>query len=316
MGYPPYSGTDPPDREATINRADVEQAVTQAVIDRLESGVAPWTRPWATAGFAPTSLSTGKPYRGINTLLLTVEAETKGYSSPLWATYKQLQSLGGQVRRGEKSTVIVYWNVLRKEERDASGEATTKSIPLLRYYRVFNAEQADGVTIPDRFKVEREPVAVPDAVSSVLDGYADGPEVRHVPQGRAYYSPLADKVTLPVLEQFDAPEGYAETLFHELTHSTGHPDRCSRFSVTGNGPFGCEAYAEEELVAEMGAAMLAGRVGVDISLDNTAAYVGGWLSKLRDDRRLIITAAQRAQRAVDRILGEQPGTDTEREDSE
>lgn len=294
-----------------MNRTDIEEKVTQAIIDRLEAGVAPWTRPWTTAGFLPTSLATGRPYRGINTLLLSAVAEGAGYTSPVWATFKQIQANGGQVRKGESATPIVFWKILRKED-EVDGKAVKTSIPLLRYFNVFNVEQADGITLPPRFTKDAEPVAVDEAVEQVIDGYVDGPSLSHVAQERAYYRPSEDAIVLPTREQFADGAGYASTLFHEFAHSTGHPNRCNRFSATkAAGAFGCETYAEEELVAEMGAALLAGHVGVDIQLDNSAAYVASWLSALKDDRSLVIKAAQKAQKAVDRILNYDPANDKE-----
>lgn len=294
-----------------MNRTDIEEKVTQAIIDRLEAGVAPWTKPWTTAGFLPTSLATGRPYRGINTLLLSAVAEGAGYSSPVWATFKQIQTNGGQVRKGETATPIVFWKILRKED-EVDGKTVKKNIPLLRYFNVFNVEQADGITLPPRFTDDSEPVEVDEAVEQVIDGYVDGPSLSHVAQGRAFYRPSADAIVLPTREQFADSAGYAATLFHEFTHSTGHPNRCNRFSATkAAGEFGCETYAEEELVAEMGAALLAGHVGVDIQLDNSAAYVASWLQTLKDDRSLVIKAAQKAQKAVDRILDYDPATEKE-----
>lgn len=294
-----------------MNRTEIETKVTDAVIARLEQGVAPWRRPWTTAGWLPTSVATGKPYRGINTLLLSAVAEQAGYETPLWATFRQIDNLGGRVIKGEKATPIVFWKMLRKEDK-VLGETVVSTIPLLRYFNVFNIAQTEGVDLPPRFNTEREPVEVLDGVKSVIDGYVEGPALEHVAQGRAFYRPSEDRVVLPTLEQFETAEGYAETLFHEFTHSTGHKSRLDRFGPD-NAEFGCEGYAKEELVAEMGAALLAATVGVNISLDNAASYVGNWLSTLKDDRSLIIKAAQQAQKAVDRITGYDPAAEAEKE---
>jgi antirestriction protein ArdC len=290
-----------------MNRTEIETKVTDAVIARLEQGVAPWRRPWTTAGWLPTSVATGKAYRGINTLLLSSVAEYKGYTSPLWATFRQIDQLGGKVIKGEKATSIVFWKFLRKEE-EVGGEVKATTIPLLRTFNVFNIAQTEGVQLPARFTAKREPVEVIDAVKNVIDGYVDGPELVHAAQGRAFYSLQADRVTLPSLEQFKTQEGYAETLFHEFVHSTGHVSRNDRFEKD-SGHFGCETYAKEELVAEMGSALLAATVGVSVCLDNAASYVGNWLGVLKDDRSLIIKAAQQAQKAVDRILAFDPTAD-------
>lgn len=293
-----------------MNRTDIEEKVTDAVIARLEQGVAPWRRPWTTAGWLPTSVATGKPYRGINTLLLSAVAEGEGYDTPLWATFRQIENLGGKVIKGEKATPIVFWKILRKEE-EVAGKTVKKSIPLMRYFNVFNIAQTEGVALPDRFQTKREPVALLDGVKTVIDGYVEGPTLDHAPQGRAFYRPSEDRVVLPVLEQFETPEGYAETLFHEFTHSTGHKSRLDRFEA-GTDTFGCEGYAKEELVAEMGAALLAATAGVNICLDNAASYVGNWLETLKGDRSLIIKAAQQAQKAVDRIIGYDPAAEAEK----
>jgi antirestriction protein ArdC len=294
-----------------MNRTEIETKVTDAVIARLEQGVAPWRRPWTTAGWLPTSVATGKPYRGINSLLLSAVAEQSGYESPLWATFRQIDALGGKVVKGEKATPIVFWKMLRKEE-EVAGKVAVQTIPLMKYFNVFNIAQTEGVDLPSRFQTKREPVEVIDGVKQVIDGYVDGPTLDHAPQGRAFYRPSEDRVVLPALEQFETAEGYAETLFHEFTHSTGHASRLDRFGKD-NAEFGCEGYAKEELVAEMGAALLAATVGVNISLDNAASYVGNWLSTLKDDRSLIIKAAQQAQKAVDRIIGYDPAAEAEKE---
>lgn len=295
-----------------MNRTEIEEKVTDAVIARLEQGVAPWRRPWSTAGWLPTSVATGKPYRGINTLLLSAVAEAEGYESPLWATFRQIDNLGGKVIKGEKATPIVFWKILRKEE-EAAGKTVVSTIPLMRYFNVFNIAQTEGVDLPARFSTKREPVEVVDGVKAVIEGYVEGPALEHVAQGRAFYRPSEDRIVMPALEQFEAPEGYAETLFHEFTHSTGHKSRLDRFE-DGSDSFGCEGYAKEELVAEMGSALLAATVGVNISLDNAASYVASWLNTLKGDRSLIIKAAQQAQKAVDRIIGFDPAAEAEKEE--
>lgn len=286
-----------------MNRAEIEEKVTKGILAQLEKGVVPWSQPWTSAGLLPTSVATKRPYRGINALILWVEAQEKGYASPFWLTFKQTKQLGGSVKKGESATPVVFWKMLEKQER-VDGVDVTKRIPLMRYFNVFNLEQTEGVELSNAHlaMVEQgEPVEVDAAVERVLEGYVDGPELKHVKQGRAFYVPSDDAITMPALDQFKSSEGYASTLFHELTHSTGHASRLDRFE--GNETFGCESYAKEELVAEIGASILAGAVGVDLDVEQTAAYVGSWLKKLNDDRSLIVSAAQQAQKAVDRILG-------------
>jgi len=286
-----------------MKKADIEAKVTQRIIDELEKGVAPWSKPWLNAGLMPTSASTGKAYRGINHFLLGLESYLEGYESPFWATFKQVQALGGRVKKGSSSTPIVFWKILDRKDDDETG---TK-IPLMRYFNVFNLDQTEGVELPEKLaEMERsrfklEPVAVDEGVEKVLAGYQQPPEIHHVGGERAFYRPDLDSITLPSLKQFEQPESYASTLFHELVHSTGHESRLNR--LDDKARFGCETYAKEELVAEIGAAMLGANAGVDVCIEQSAAYVQSWLKVLQDDRSLIVKAAQQAQRAVDRILG-------------
>ena len=286
-----------------MNKKDIEEKVTNRIIEQLESGVAPWSKPWLSAGLLATSASTGKPYRGINQFLLGLETFLEGYQSPFWATFKQIQALGGRVKKGSSSTSVVFWKLL---ERDGDDESTTK-IPVMRYFNVFNLDQTDGVELPEKLaELERsrfklEPVKVDEGVELAVKSYVDPPVIEHVPGDRAYYQPSEDVINLPSLKQFEQPEGYASTLFHELVHSTGHESRLNR--LDDKARFGCESYAQEELVAEIGAQMLGANVGVDVSIEQSAAYVQSWLKVLQDDRSLIVKAAQQAQKAVDRILG-------------
>lgn len=231
-------------------------------------------------------------------MILSLFQQLEGYSSPLWGTLRQINKLGGRVRKGEQATPVVFWRVIEKDNGDM--------VPLMRYYNVFNLDQTEGVELPSRASAllgsEREEIAVPDLVESVVSGYEGGPEVGHRRGDRAAYSPVGDRIEMPALDQWDRVEDYAGTLFHELVHSTGHPERLSRFTA-GSVRFGCEEYAEEELVAEIGAQMLAATVGISLEVERSAAYVEHWLGVLRDDRGLIVKAAQKAQKAVDRILG-------------
>jgi antirestriction protein ArdC len=176
---------------------------------------------------------------------------------------------------------------------------------MMRYFTVFNVAQMEGIEIPEKFLLKTEPVAVLEGVEKAL-AYAGGPTVRHALQDQAYYSAAKDEIVLPMLEQFQSPERYAGTALHEAIHSTGHEDRLDR--GMGN-TFGCEAYAQEELVAEIGAAMLATRLGIEVEWDQAAAYLGSWLAKLKDDRKMLVQAAQKAQKAIDHVLDEDPAQD-------
>jgi antirestriction protein ArdC len=301
------------DEMKTRTRKDVEAEVTAKVLEALEGGTIPWEKPWRTAGLLPTSATTGKVYRGINVWLLSMESAIAGYDSPYWLTYNQAKALGGNVRKGEKGTLVVLWKRIKVTDKDAEEEGAKKTIAMLRHYTVFNLNQTENVTLPPRFDLpEFEPVEPGDAVEAVLAGYTDGPTITHRTGISAHYTPDTDEVTLPALDQFNDEVGYSSTLLHELTHSTGHASRLNRFERNGEPQhFGSERYAREELVAEMGAAMVAALAGTDHRIEQSAAYVENWLGALKDDKSLVITAAQQAQRAVDRILGTNPEVEAE-----
>ena len=299
--------------KATRSKRDVEAEITAKVMEALERGTVPWEKPWrSAAGLLPTSVQTGRPYRGINVWLLTISAEVGGYASPYWLTFNQAKEFGGTVRKGEKGTLVVFWKRLEvkdPESPDVDGEPATKTIPMLRHYTVFNLEQTDDVTMPPRFQpdaTEHEPVEPGEALDAIVAGYVDGPKIRHQAGAGASYSPFADVITLPALEQFDSSVAYSSALLHEMTHSTGHASRLNRFERNGEPQhFGTERYAREELVAEMGAAMLAAIGGIETRIEQNASYIKGWLSALDDDKTLVVRAAQQAQRAVDRITGDE-----------
>lgn len=272
------------------------EIVTQSIIERLEAGTVPWRKPWSTGSEPPLSLTTGHAYRGLNVFLLA----SAGYMSPHWATYKQAQKMGGQVRKGERGIPVVFWKWPEPEkETDAEGK---KRGPILRYFRVFNAEQCEG--LEEYCTVPEHPAVPPiEAGEKIAAGYADGPSVS-IGGGRAFYEPSSDSVTVPNRAQFDNPEEYYSALFHELAHSTGHRSRLDRDGVTNRVRFGSHEYSREELVAEMAAAMLCGECGLaPATIDNSAAYVASWLKVLRSDARAVVAAGSQAQRAADWIRG-------------
>jgi antirestriction protein ArdC len=284
-------------------KQDAYDVVTSKIVAALEQGVVPWHRPWRSAsGQEPTSMSTGKAYRGVNYWLLSLTATAEGYSSPFWGTYRQIEERGGQVRKGEKGTQIVLWKkASRKVENDA-GEREERSYAFLRYFTVFNADQADG--LGDEFaapEVEVSEIERLQYADEIAHGYTSV-EVKHG-GNRAYYSPALDYVQMPETHQFDSSEGYYATLFHELAHSTGHESRLARPSLLSPTPFGTPDYSREELVAEMAAAFLCGEAGIPVNVPQSAAYIASWLKVLENDRKLVIQAAKDAQRASDLILG-------------
>jgi len=267
------------------------------------------------------SAATGKPYRGINRLLLSVVADALGFTSPFWLTFRQAKELGGSVRKGEKGQPCVFWRIFdgstpasqEEETNDDDTAPSSRKRFVVRYYTVFNAAQCEG--LPAEF------TAVPAASSptnpittceSIPLMYANGPTIVHG-VNRAAYSVALDRVMLPGAPAFDTPEDYYSTLFHELTHSTGHHERLGRFPKTGGGvipPFGSPDYSREELVAELGAAFLCAEAKISCSvIENQAAYLNGWLAVLREDSKAIVIAAAQAQKAVDLILARSPSAE-------
>jgi antirestriction protein ArdC len=276
----------------------IYQMVTDTVIAALEAGTIPWEQGWTARGYLPTSMSTGKPYRGLNPFLLNL----RGYGSPFWGTFNKIKELGGMVRKGEKSTVVVFWKrILVKDDTSPDG---VKPIFMLKYYRVFNAEQADG--LPDKFypKPDDGDVEHLTDADAALDSYFEnGPKLIKAVSDSAGYDPDSDTIVLPLDSQFNSTPDRYSTTFHEATHSTGHKSRLNRPGVVEFDHFGSGQYAREELVAAMGSAMLLGVFGIDVTHEHNAAYVAHWLQSLKNDHKLVIKAAGEAQKAADMILG-------------
>ncbi len=311
-----------------MGNREVYQKITDRMIAALENGTVPWRKPWSAAGGGrPRSMSTGQPYRGINVLLLGTEAMGRGYGSPWWGTYHQIAQLSGMeprqgrrggrywaspdggprgVRKGEHGCQILLWKTVPAAETDpGTGETVTREILLAKLFTVFNAEQADG--LPGTFQARPgQPADLLGEPQQVLDGYLrrGGPRLRHVAGDRAYYSAVHDLITLPGQNQFGTVEAYYDAAFHEAVHSTGHASRLARPSLTTfshDRAFGDELYAREELVAQMGSAMLQAETGIEGRFGQSAAYIAGWLTALRNDPGLVPHAAACAQRACDLI---------------
>jgi antirestriction protein ArdC len=277
--------------------ASVYEIVTEKILHELESGNIPWEMPWQIE--APRSLVSGKPYRGINTLLLGMA----GFSSPYWLTYKQAADRGGNVRKGEHGTLIVFWkwnsNPTSKADAETDGEVTADRhgrAPLLRYYTVFNVEQCEKIDAP----AGRPAVPSIDAAEAIVKGYENPPAIES--GNLACYSTTSDVVTMPARNTFEKSEEFYSVLFHELTHSTRHTSRLNRGDGKPNA-FGGEEYSKEELVAEMGAAMLCGVAGITSTVRRSAGYIQNWIQVLKNDTRMVVLAAAQAQKAADWILG-------------
>lgn len=294
---------------------DVHAHITDAIIASMEAGVPAWRKPWTgESGGAPFPLrSNGTPYSGINVLVLWIAADKKGYRAPHWFTYRQAQELGAQVRKGEKSTTIVKYGTYNRDQDAAVADADRKVVPYLRSYSVFNAEQIDG--LPEAF-TPAPIVAAPSLGAEpnpALDAFfaATGADIRSSAEPRAYYSPEGDFIHMPPMATFHDAGGYYATLGHEATHWTGHSTRLDRLGRFQDR----KAYAFEELIAEIGTCMLCARLNLTPDIDQSAAYIQGWLRALQDDKRLIFKAASEAQKAIDVLFGAQAQTVDDGEDT-
>lgn len=289
----------------------VYDVINSRIMELLEHGTVPWRKPWKAESNMPKNLISRKDYRGLNVLLLSCMP----YSSPYWLTFKQVQDRGGYVRKGEKSTPVVFWKWIDKKDADTQYDEITGTkgkVPLLRYYSVFNLDQVEGIKAPEPKVViaEFNPIQKAEEIIATMPLR---PDIRYG-GNRAYYSPSNDYIQLPHQHTFQSPEEYYSTAFHELSHATGHSSRVGRKSILEPSYFGSHEYSKEELVAEMGAAFLCGHTGIENrTIGNSAAYIQGWLRKLKDDRTLLIHAAAQAQKAADFILNRKGGEETEEE---
>ena len=273
---------------------NVYQYVTDRIISELEKGKIPWRKPWK--GQKAINYLTRKEYRGINTLLLPYPGE--------YLTFRQVKEKGGSVKKGEKSSMIVYYNWYEKEDQDGNKQ----SYPILRYYNVFHISQTEGIeTKLEEFKPENENDIITEAENTITD-YITRENIKLekvLGSDRAYYSPAEDKVVLPEIGQFSSTHDYYSTVFHELVHSTGHESRLNRIKNTGIRSFGSESYSKEELIAEIGSSMICNTLNIDIpeTFKNSVAYIQSWLTVLKNDVRLVVIASGQAQKASNRILG-------------
>jgi antirestriction protein ArdC len=283
-----------------MQRQDVYGAITDRVIAAIEEGAGQWQMPWHRSGVSrPLNAHTKKPYRGVNVVALWAAADAYGHGTGFWASYKQWRELKAQVRKGERASLIVFWEELEREvENEETGDRERKKTLFARASWVFNADQVEGWAMPAA--PERNLVQALDRADAFTA--ATRADIRHGGD-RAFYRRSDDHVQMPDRERFTGSatstptETYYATLLHELTHWTGHESRLDRDLA---GRFGNGAYAMEELVAELGAAFLC----ADLSITNTpradhAAYIANWLEVLKRDKRAIFTAARKAARASD-----------------
>jgi antirestriction protein ArdC len=273
---------------------EIYEMVTNKIIESLNKNIVPWHKPW-DCNNAPRNAKTKRAYNGINVMLLNCEQVIKSYKKNLWLTYKQAIELGGNVKKNEHSTFVIFWNFFKKDENGFE-----KTIPLLKYFKVFNIEQCENLKLKeDVNEKEFNDILV---CEDVINNMPNKPEVFIGGTDRACYIPSVDKVCMPDKKQFHNEEGFYATFFHELVHSTGHEKRLNRKTI-GTSSFGSETYSKEELVAEVGSAMLNSLCGIDSkTIEQSQAYCKSWVKKLKDDKQMIVKAASAAQKAVDFIL--------------
>ena len=276
---------------------NVYQLVTDRIIEELQKGNIPWEKPWTGVRSGAFNRISKKPYSLLNQMLLKHEGE--------YATFKQWSELGGKIRKGEKSEIVVFWKIFEKEETNDKGEKVKVNIPLLRYINVFHISQIEGVEPLKEAFHEVTPIEEADKI--IID-YVTREHItfEEIASDKAFYSPSRDAVVVPLKEQYKNINEYYSTTFHELTHSTGHASRLDRLKTGAIAAFGSETYSKEELVAEIGSATMLNTLGIETvkTFKNSAAYIQNWLHVLQNDNKFIVSAASKAEKAVAYILGE------------
>ncbi len=289
-----------------MKKRSAYDVITDRILQLLDQGVVPWRAPWHRE--EPHSIL-GHTYRGFNRPWLGVIAASAGYERNVWLTFEQAKQRGGAVRKGEKGTPVVFWKALKFQSTDdETGETSERGSVVARHYTVFNLAQIDGeLKLPKKeleFEEARErdnrPIPSGD---DIVEGYPNAPTITKGGQ-HAFYRPSTDSVQIPHCCSFDSSAHYYSTLFHELTHSTGHPSRLARASITNPSRFGSHEYSQEELVAEFGSAFLMAEAGLEQGvLEHSAAYIDHWKATLREHPKALVIGAAQAQKAADYILG-------------
>jgi antirestriction protein ArdC len=285
---------------------DVYQEVTDTILAEIEKGTPPWRQPWSGGGVAALPQKwNGEDYSGINVVLLWATAAARGFASSRWMTFRQAKELGGAVRKGEKSSTSIKYGTFERENAESG---LPEQVPFARAYRVFNADQIDGLS--SEFYAQPEPVRTFDTeTDALLDVWlmSRGADIRTTDEPRAYYHLKLDQIHLPKVECFYSPTGYYATALHELMHWTGHHTRLARLDEAGEVK-GKRDYAFEELVAELGACMAGVKLGFAPDFSQSAAYVEGWAKVLHEDKRAIFRAAAAAQAAADYVRTDEAET--------
>jgi antirestriction protein ArdC len=278
---------------------DMYEMVTKMITERLEAGVIPWKMPWKTGSCIPRNLVSKKMYRGFNFFYLL----SFRFERPYFLTWNQVQELGGKVKKGSKTYPVIFWKML---ESTTAGIKDPKKIPFLRYYSLFHVDDVEGIDpakIPNDTAHQGEFDSIA-ACEEIIERWKDSPVIEHGHEFAAYY-PALDKVKIPDMKNFFNAESYFSVLYHELIHSTGNRKRLNRHELFPDHSFASRDYSIEELVAELGASYLCAISGIQSeTIDNSAAYIQGWLKKLKSDNKFFLQASTHAQRAADYILGE------------
>ena len=291
-------------------KKDLYQEITNKIIEELENGIIPWRKPWTGVTSGAISHTTGRPYSIINQYLLRKPGE--------YITFNQAKKEGGRIKKGAKAQFIVFWKVSGKQvlnddgtpATDEEGNPVIKGYPILKYYNVFHIDDCEGIEskysngeLPKSAEADAE-------AERIFNDYIGREKItfRNIRGDKACYSPMLDSIELPLMDQFAETSEYYSTLFHEATHSTGHKSRLNRFgSSTAAAAFGSEEYSKEELTAEIGSACILHEIGMETpqTFKNSAAYIQSWLRALKNDKKMIIGAAARADKAVKMILNVQ-----------
>lgn len=282
---------------------NVYEIITDRILKEMESGTLPWVKGWKSAlGEEPANLKSKATYRGLNRFLLSQGS----YARPYYVTYNQATELGGTVKKGEHGMPVIFWKKGTYTAKHDDGTESEEKSFLLRYYTVFNIEQCEGLDkyLPEVKKQPTNEIPSHEKADQIVLHYPNAPKLQHRAGDRAFYRPSEDLVVMPEKTQFKSQAGYYSTLFHELTHSTGHESRLKRPTLLDALGFGDTNYSKEELVAEMGAAFLCGEAGIEneAALKNSAAYIDGWRRTLKQDSKIVVHAAAQAQKAADYIL--------------
>lgn len=279
-------------------KKDIYEMVTNRIIEQLEKGYIPWQKPWTGVHDGAYNRISNKPYSLLNQMLLSKTGE--------YASFKQWTELGGHIRKGEKAEIVTFWKIQQIEEENEDGEKIIKQLPLLRYYNVFHISQVEGVEPKSIDLNKLQPI---EEAERIKTEYMQREHIKILEKvtDKAFYSPSLDYIQVPCKEQYQHIEEFYSTLFHEMTHSTGHKVRLDREDVKDCMYFGSENYSKEELCAELGSAFLINKLGIasSKSFNNSTAYIQSWLRVLKNDKKFIISASSRAEKAVKYILNEQ-----------